>query len=208
MGRVTREGRSRGQPRGMPKRGSGDRGGARGSWRLQASKLGALHRHAKASGRGTRGEARRSDSSRSTSFDEAAVQAGLVLLRREHDRERQRLASDRPDGQTGHGEGALLGRLSIKSLQVRAERVPRETGGHRGPDQSWKTAVKRGSTRGHIVRTGLGSGGWSWKPASNAKANEEGDSGVERFIRVLGSCRWLQKSERGIFLARAERTAR
>lgn len=52
------------------------------------------------------------------------------------------------------------------------------------------------------------SGGRPWKPASNAKANEEGDSGVERFIRVLGSCRWLQKSERGIFLARAERTAR
>jgi hypothetical protein len=70
---------------------------------------------------------------------------------REHDRERQRLASDRRDGRKGHGEGALLGRLSIKSLQVRVERVPRETGGHRGPDQSWRAAVKRGSTRGHVV---------------------------------------------------------
>jgi len=38
-----------------------------------------------------------------------------------HDRERQRLAHDRPDGRTSHGEGALLGGLSIKSLQVRAE---------------------------------------------------------------------------------------
>jgi hypothetical protein len=63
----------------MPKRGPGDRGGARGSWRLQASVLSALHRHAKASGRGTGIEARRSDSSRSTSFDEAAVQTGLVV---------------------------------------------------------------------------------------------------------------------------------
>ena len=97
-GEATREGRSRGKPRGMPERGSGDRGGARGSWRLQASVLGALHRHAKASGRGTRIEARRSDSSRSTSFDEAAVQAGLALPQKERDRERQRLASDRPVG--------------------------------------------------------------------------------------------------------------
>ena len=155
-GEATREGRSRGKPRGMPERGSGDRGGARGSWRLQASVLGALHRHAKASGRGTRIEARRSDSSRSTSFDEAAVQAGLALPQKERDRERQRLASDRPVGRTGRGEGALPGRCSIERLQVRAGRVPRETRGHRGSDQSWRTAVKRGSTRGHVVRAGFG----------------------------------------------------
>lgn len=60
------------------------------------------------------------------------------------------------------------------------------------PGQSWRAAVKRSSTRGHVVHSGLGLRGRPWKPASNAKADEEGDSGIERFIgcscRVVG-CR-------------------
>jgi len=197
MGMITRKGRARGQPREMLERGSGDRGGARGSWRLQASVLGALHRHVKASGRGTRNEARRSDSSRSTSFDEAAVQAGRVLPRREHDRERQRLARDRPVGRIRHGEGALLGRLSIESLAGPSGAGPK---GNRRTSRARPKLEDRRQAGLHprsrrlpgFRPSGLDLGERSWKPASNAKADEEGDSGIERFTgcscRVVG-CR-------------------
>jgi len=63
------------------------------------------------------------------------VETDWVLPQKEHDRERQRLASDRPGGRIRQREGALLGGLSIESLQVRAVRVrrrPKETTGNRG----------------------------------------------------------------------------
>lgn len=75
-----------------------------------------------AEGRGVDG--RRPDSARPSTFDEAAVEAGLALPRKERDRGRQRLAGDRPRGRTRHREGATSGGLSIKSSQVRAPLVP------------------------------------------------------------------------------------
>jgi len=63
------------------------------------------------------------------------VETDWVLPQKEHDRERQRLARDRPGGRIRQREGALLGRFSIESLQVRAgrdRRRPREPKGNRG----------------------------------------------------------------------------
>jgi len=80
-------------------------------------------------------EARRSNPAISSSFDEATVEKDWVLPQKEHDRERQRLASDRPLGRIRQREGVLLGGLSIESLQVRAVRVrrrPRKPKGNRG----------------------------------------------------------------------------
>jgi len=143
-------------------------------------------------------EARRSDSTKLSSFDEAAVEASRVLPQKEHDRERQRLARDRPGGRIRQREGALLGRLSIESLRVRAGRVPKETEGNQGSRRTSRARPKLEARRQARLHPRsrrsptLRPGGRPWKPSSNAKAVEEGDSGIERFIgcsrRVVG-CR-------------------
>lgn len=46
-------------------------------------------------------------------------------------------------------------------------------------------------------------GGWLWKPASKVKANEEGDSGVERSRECSYRLSRLQKLGRRIFPGRA-----
>jgi len=160
-------------------RGSGDPGRARGSWRLQASAFDAPRRHAKACEEG------------STPMPGALVgQQRRPLTRRRsrqvwcsslegRDRERQRLVADRPPGRIRHGEGAQLGGPSIESSQVRVALVPSESAERR--DQ----AKARGSPSSgalpevtSFVR--FRPGGRPWKPSSQAKAEGEGDSGVER----------------------------
>jgi len=150
-GEITQEGGSRGRPRETPIMGLGRSRWC--SWIVEIAGIGARRPSpvSESCRKGHDVEARRSDPATSSSFDEAAVEKDRVLPQKEHDRERQRQARDRPDGRKRQREGALLGRLSIKSLQVRAGRVPRETRGHRAPRQSWGLAVKRGSTRGHVV---------------------------------------------------------
>jgi hypothetical protein len=131
------------------------------SWIVEIAGVGARRPSpdSESSRKGHDVEARRSDPAKLSSFDEAAVEKGRVLPQKEHDRGRQRQARDRPDGRIRQREGALLGGLSIKSPQVRAGRVPRETRGHRAPVQSWRHAVKRASTRGHVIRLRFGLAG-------------------------------------------------
>lgn len=122
----------------MPKWGSGDRGGARGSWRLQASALGALHRHAKASGRGTRIEARRSDSSRSTPFDEGDGADGSGAPPKGA-RQRASAAGERPSRWLNRPR---RGRAARKALRSRAYRS--EQGGSKGKPEDIESQTKAG----------------------------------------------------------------
>jgi len=126
-------------------------------------------------------DGRRSGSTKSPSFDEAAVAANLALPSGERDRERQRQAYDRPYGRIRRREGAPFGRLSIKSLQVRAVLVPL---GNRGTSTAMpKLGARRQarlyprSRRSPKLRLGKR----PWKPPSEAKVEDGGDSGVERF---------------------------
>jgi len=82
-----------------------------------------------------------------------------------------------------------------------------ETEGHRQPCQSWRLAVKRGSTRGHVVRQSFG---WAGGRGSRHPGRKPGvevirESSGSQGARVV--C-WLQKSGRRIFPARAERAER
>jgi len=89
--------------------------------------------------------------------------------RKERDRERQRLACDRPGGRIRHREGALIGRLSIKSLQVRAALVPL---GNRGTSTATpKLGARRQARLYPRSRRSpkLRLGGRSWKPSPKAK---------------------------------------
>jgi hypothetical protein len=75
------------------------------SQRLQISALRpSLPRESRRKGHSADG--RRSGSTKSPSFDEAAVAANLALPSGERDRERQRRACDRPRGRIRHREGA------------------------------------------------------------------------------------------------------
>lgn len=127
--------------------------------------------------------------------------------RKERDRERQRLDCDRPGGRIRHREGALIGRLSIKSLQVRAALVPL---GNRGTSTDMPKLEARRQARLHPRSRRspkLRLGERSWKPPSKAKV-EDGvirESSGSQGARVV---RRLQKLGRRIFPARAKRAER
>jgi len=106
------------------------------SQRLQTSARDALHHPAKARRKGLGVDGRRSGSTKSPSFDEAAVAANLAFPTGERDRERQRLVCDRPlaeyaTGKEHPSEGS-------RSRAYRSERCwsPWETRGHRQPRRS------------------------------------------------------------------------
>jgi hypothetical protein len=162
-------------------RGSGDPARARGSSRLQASATDLPPRLAKAGGEVPVVEARRSDLVKSPSFDEAAVEAGLVLLAREA-RQRASAAGKRPSRwpkrprrgsaarkvldqePTGPGGAGLLGK-------------PGDIEGH---------AKARGSPSSEALPEVTSSAGFRpgrrpWKPSWKVKAGPGGDSGIERF---------------------------
>lgn len=126
------------------------------SQRLQTSARGALHHPAKAGWKGHGIDGRRSGSTKSPSFDEAAVAANLALPPGERDRERQRLVCDRPMAE--YATGRERPSEGSRSRAYRSERrwSPRETEGHRQPCRSQGLAVKRGSARGHVVRQSFG----------------------------------------------------
>jgi hypothetical protein len=63
--------------------------------------------------------------------------------------------------------------------------------------RSWRLAVKRGSTRS-CLRQGFGRAG-AWKRSSLAKAGEEGDSRIERFVGCSLRSGRLQTLEGRIF---------
>jgi len=148
---------------------------------LQTSARDAFHHPAKAGRKGHGVDGRRSGSTKSPSFDEAAVEASLALPLWERDRGRQRLVCDRPRGRIRHREGAPVGRLSIKSLQVRAVLVPL---GNRGTSTAMPKLESRRQARLYPRSRRspkLRLGERPWKPPSKAKAEAGGDSGVERF---------------------------
>jgi hypothetical protein len=150
------------------------------SQRLQISALRpSLPRESRRKGHSADG--RRSGSTKSPSFDEAAVAANLALPPGERDRGRQRLVCDHPRGRIRHREGAPFGRLSIKSLQVRAVLV---SSGNRGTSTTMpKLGTRRQARLYPRSRRSpkLRLGGRPWKPPSEAKVKDGGDSGVERF---------------------------
>lgn len=161
-------------------RGSGDPARARGSSRLQASATDLPPRPAKAGGEAPVVEARRSGLAKSPLFDEAVVEAGLVLLARGA-RQRASAADERPSRwpktprrgstarevldqePTGPGGAGLLGK-------------PGDVEGHakaKGSPSSEALPEVTSSTRSR-------SGRWPWKPSWKVKAGHGGDSGVER----------------------------
>jgi len=127
--------------------------------------------------------------------------------RKERDRERQRLVCDRPRGRIRHREGALIGRLSIKSLQVRAALVP---SGNRGTSTATpKLGARRQarlyprSRRSPKLRLGAR----PWKPSPEAKV-EGGvirESSGSQGARSVSS---VAEVGRRIFPARAKRVER
>jgi hypothetical protein len=115
----------------------------------------------------------------------------------------------RPSPWPNTPQGRSARRRALRSRAHRSERCLAhwETEGHRKPSQSWSFAVKQGSTRGHVVRPSFG---WAGGRGSHHPGRKPGvrvirESSVSQGARVV--C-WLQKSERRIFPARAERAER
>lgn len=179
-GAATRRSSRRGKPRAG---GTGLGGSGSCSWIVEIAGVGnrppSLPCESRRRGAGV--EARRSGLARSSSFDEAAVEAGLVLLAREA-RQRASAAGKRPSRwpktprrgsaarkasdqePTGPGGAGLLGK-------------PGDVEGHakaRGSPSSEALPEVTSSTRSRPGR-------WPWKPSWKVKAGHGGDSGVERF---------------------------
>ena len=114
-----------------------------------------------------------------------------------HDRERQRLVPDRPPAEnTGGRERSSEGSRSRahRSEWRWLQGKPRGIAGQAKARSSPSSEVLPEVTP-LIVRK---RGGWLWKPASKAKAKEEGDSGIERSrgcsYRYVGCRSWVEAS--------------
>lgn len=163
------------------------------SWIVEIAGLGggALHRQAKAAGRGT------------TTRPGALIRRNRRPLTR---RRRKRIGCSSEGSTTesvsGWYETVPLAEYATRRVpcsegsRSRADRSERSRS--RGKPEDIENQAKAGGPPSSGAPPEVTSfpwfrpGGWQWKPASNAKANEEGDSGIERFTgytcRVVG-CR-------------------
>lgn len=153
-------------------------------------------------------EARRSDSSISTSFDEAAVEAGRVLPSKGA-RQRASEAGTRP---SRGPKTPARGRVARKAFDQEPTGPSRA-----GPEGNQRTSrarpklwVRRQASLHPRSRRSptLRPGERLWKPPFSAKVREGVIRESSGSIRVLVSSRWLQKSERSIFPAMAKRAER
>jgi hypothetical protein len=153
------------------------------SWIVPIAHVGAALAAMRKQAEGCGAGGRRPGPKKSSSFDEAAVEAGLALPSKGA-RQGVSEAGPRPShGRTRRKDGALAGRPSIRGLQVRAALVPCFPLGNR---RTSTTVPKLGAHRQASLyprsrrSPKLRLGGRPWKPSLEAKAEGGGDSGIER----------------------------
>jgi len=148
---------------------------------LQTSARDALHHPAKAGRKGHGVDGRRSGSTKSPSFDEAAVEAGLVLPHKERDRGRQRRVRDRPGGRIRH-----KGRSAHRKALDQEPTGPSGAGPLGKPRDIDDPAKARGSPSSkalpEVTSFAKASAGRATVEAiTRGESRRWGDSGIERF---------------------------